>query len=225
VDQNNQEQFVQRPNQDLHFEIPAEKVEFNYKNGASTGSIILGVGAAGVAIWGAVAIGAAVPAAIIALALTATAGVAQIVSGNAPDPTPETRNASYAEYCAGMRLQQQINNDRASDPNAHPGADDRCGDALFVNAAVAEIDRVEQLYGNSPNRWDNDAYFSQASGTLRCTAKAGRYQKKETWKADEYDKNGYAGLVSMELIKPKNVFYVFNWTYSGTTPPPPTSGS
>ncbi|MDQ3814828.1 MAG: hypothetical protein M3347_12870, partial [Armatimonadota bacterium] len=122
VDSNNQEQTVIEPNRTFNFEIPAPVVEFNYKNGLTTGRVVLGVAGAGVGIW-AVAAGTAAAAMLgaeITLGLTVAAGVTSIVAGNIPDPTLEPRVADYAEYKANMRLQKEINDARAADPNAHP---------------------------------------------------------------------------------------------------------
>ena len=219
---NKAEVYSHEPNRTINFEIPHPTLEVSYlssKSVLTNGSLALGVGAAGIAVWAAAATGVAVPVAIgVFLAATVGAGM-QVSAGNIPNPTLDTQQSDYDQFKEDMRLQKQINDARALDPNAYPGTEDRCGDSIFVDAAVAEIERIEQLHGTQANSgWDSDDNFRQFNGILRCTAKAGRYRHREEWDGDEYDEHGYSGSAHATIIRPLNVFYVYNWTFVYSNP-------
>lgn len=211
------------PDRTVTFQIDSAVTEFNLttKDNVANASLVLGTGSAGVGSLVGAGLVAEGPGGWLALALAAAAGGASYASGQLPAPTSDVKVSNYAEYKADIKFQKLINDARAADPNAYPNEKSRCDDSLQVDAAAAEIDRVAQTYPGDQQPWEHDAFFGQINGTMRCKASAGRFQKADFYKGDEYGKNGYVGHCYLQVNRPQDVFYLFNWTYTPNTAPPP----
>ena len=140
-----------------------------------------------------------------------------------PEPTLDTKGSDYAQYKADMIHQKMVDDARAINPQAHPGDTPHSTNGVAaVASAVKEIDRIKAAYGaDADTHWTEDVIFN-SSGML-CSARAGYYTEFDSWVGDEYNHNGFVGNCLLDVTKPKSVFYVFTWTSSGTTPPPPTA--
>ena len=220
------------PNLAVNFDIESEVTTYRMdtKDNVSTVATVLGTSAdaAGVVVISSVvaaAAGATIaanPVAWLALALGVAAGGASYAAGQMPDPTPGLGHTDYAQYKSAMKFQKIVNDARKVDPNAYPDVVlSRCDNPVAVDDAVAEINRVEQNPSTILSPWEQDKFFHQNEGTMRCRVTAGREQKSDLYKGDEFGKHGYVGRCSLEAKRSKNIFYVYKWTYTPNTSPPP----